>query len=154
MLTSLMAHKSGKWEIKKTRDSMNKIKNPPCNILKATSFIMPDETKKKDRVVVGGESSCHVDGFIAAPDVGVPLNDQFLPDLPIVWEAIVGEEARRRVEDKGTGANDESKIISAGGPLSIVGCESEGVKFEEAVGKVGLISETETALDTTRLPIC
>ena len=42
-----------------------------------------------------------------------------------------------------------------GGSLSIVGgCESEGVTFEEAVGRAGLISETENALDTAGLPIC
>ena len=70
-------------------------------------------------------------------------------------EAVVSEEARRRVEDEGTEADDESEIISVGGPLLIVGgCESEGVTFEEAVGRGGLISETENALDTAGLPIC
>ena len=45
------------------------------------------------------------------------------------------EEAMKRVEDDGTEADDESKIISVGGPLSnIAGYESEGVTFEEAVG--------------------
>ena len=67
----------------------------------------------------------------------------------------MSEEARRRVEDEGTEADDESEIISVGGPLSIVGgCESEGVSFEEAVGRAGLISETENALGTAGLPIC
>ena len=62
---------------------------------------------------------------------------------------------RRRVDDEGTEADDESEIISVGGPLSIVGgCESEGVTFEEAVGRASLISETENALDTAGLPIC
>ena len=69
-------------------------------------------------------------------------------------EAVVSEEARRRLEDEGTESDDESEIISVGGPLSLVGGESEGVTFEEAVGRVGLISETETAMDTARLPIC
>ena len=83
------------------------------------------------------------------------LNDQFSLDPPIVGEAIVSEEARRRVEDEGTEADNESEIISAGGPLSnLVECESEGVSFEEAVGRAGLISEIETALDTAGLPIC
>ena len=42
-----------------------------------------------------------------------------------------------------------------GGPPSIVGgCESEGVIFEEAVGRAVLISERETALDTAGLPTC
>ena len=61
---------------------------------------------------------------------------------------------KRRVDDEGTEADDESEIISVGGPLSIVGGESEGVTFEEAVGRAGLISETKTALDTAGLPIC
>ena len=61
---------------------------------------------------------------------------------------------RRRVDDEGTEADDESEMISVGGPLSIVGGESEGVTFEEAVGRAGLISETETALDTAGLQIC
>ena len=51
----------------------------------------------------------------------MPLNYQFLPDPPIVREAIVSEEAKRRVDDEGTEADDESEIISVGGPLSIVG---------------------------------
>ena len=34
-------------------------------------------------------------------------------------------DARRRVDDEGTEADDKSEIISVGGPLSIVGeCES------------------------------
>ena len=116
---------------------------------------MPDEKKKKVRVVLGGGSSRHVDGSGAAPDVGMPLNDQFPPDLPIVREHVVSQGARRRVEDEGTEADDESVIISEGGPLSIVGvCESEGVTFEEAIGSAGLIPETKTALDKTGLPIC
>ena len=64
-------------------------------------------------------------------------------------------DVRRRVDDEGTEADDESEIISVGGPLPIVGgCESEGVTFEEAVGRAGLISETENALDTAGLQIC
>ena len=64
------------------------------------------------------------------------------------------EDVRRRVHDEGTEADDESEIISVGGPLSIVGgCESEGVTFEEAVGRAGLISETKNTLDTAGLPI-
>ena len=116
---------------------------------------MPDEKKKKVRVVVGGESSGHVDGSLATSDVGVPLTDQFPPDPPIGREAIVSDDTRRRVEDEGTEVDDESEIISVGGPLSIAGgCESEGVTFEEAVGRAGLISGTYTALDTAGLPIC
>ena len=87
--------------------------------------------------------------ILECPCWSVPL------DPPIVREAVVGEEVRRRVEDEGTEADDESEIISVGGPLSIVGgCESQGVTFEEAVGRAGLISETETALDTAGLPYC
>ena len=44
--------------------------------MKATSFIMPDQRKKKVKAVAAGESSRHVDGSGAAPDVGVPLIDQ------------------------------------------------------------------------------
>ena len=69
-------------------------------------------------------------------------------------EAVLsGGDVRRWVDDKGTEADDESEIISVGGPLSIVGGESEGVTFEEAVGRTGLISEIETALDTAGIPI-
>ena len=69
--------------------------------------------------------------------------------------AVVGKEAGRQVEDEGTEAEDESEIISVGEPLSIIGgFESQGVNFEEAVGRTGLISGTETALDTAGLPIC
>ena len=57
---------------------MSKIINPPCNSLMPTSFIKPDERKKKEKVVVEGVNSIHVDGFGTAWDVvGVPFNDQF-----------------------------------------------------------------------------
>ena len=116
---------------------------------------MPDE-KKKSRVVERGEGSCHVEGSGAAPDVVVSIYDQLPPDPPIVPEAVVSRgDVTRRVDDEGTEADDESEMISVGGPLSIVGgCESEGVTFEEAVGRAGLISETDYALDTAVLPIC
>ena len=119
---------------------------------------MSDEKKKKSkiRVVVGHESSRRVDGSGPAPDIGVSLEDQFTPVPPIVREVVMSSgDARRRVEDEGTEADDESEIISVGGPVSVVGgCESEGVTFEEAVGRAGLISETKTAFDTAGLPIC
>ena len=77
------------------------------------------------------------------------------PDPPIVREAVVSKVARRRVEAEGTEADHEPEVIPVGGSLSVVdGCESEGVMFEEAVGRAGLISETETALDTAGLAIC
>ena len=115
---------------------------------------MPDEKNNKSRVVVRGEGSCHVEGSGAAPDIVVSLYDQFPPDPPIAREAVVSRgDVRRRLDDEGTEADDESEIISVGGPLSIVGgCESEGVTFEEAVGRAGLISETENALDTAGEP--
>ena len=113
------------------------------------------EKKNKSRVVVRGESSRHEEGSGAVPDVGVSPDDQFPLDPPIVREADVSSgEARIRVDDEGTEADDESEIISVGGPLSIVSGESEGVTFEEAVGRAGLISETENALDTAGLSIC
>ena len=119
---------------------------------------MLDENMKKikSRVVMGGESSRHMEGSGAAPDDVVSLYDQFPPDPLFVREAVVSSgDARRRVDDEGTEADDESEIISVGGPLSIVGgCESEGVTFEEAVGRAGLIPETDNALDTAGLQIC
>ena len=45
---------------------------------------MPDERMKKVRVVVGDETSRHVDGSGAAPDLGVPLNDHF-PLFPSLY---------------------------------------------------------------------
>ena len=121
------------------------------------SFIMIDEKKKKNksRFVLRGESSRHEEGSGAVPDVGVPPDDQFPPDPPLVREAVGSSaEARTIVDDEDTEADDESEIISVGRPLSIVGGESEGVTFEEAVGRAGLIAETENALDTAGLPIC
>ena len=111
---------------------------------------------KKIRVVVRGEGSCQVESSGAATVVVVSPFDQFSPDPPILREAVGSSgDARSRVDDEGTEADDESEIISVCGLLSIVGgCESEGVTFEEAVGRAGLISETKNALDTARLPIC
>ena len=115
---------------------------------------MPDEKKKKGRVFVRGEGSCHVEGSGLAPGVVVSPYDQFPPDPPIVREAVLGSgDVRRRVDDEGTEADDQSEIFSVGATLSNVGGESEGVTFEEAVGRPGPISETETALDTAGLPI-
>ena len=76
----------------------SKFINPPCNRLKTMSFIMPDEGKKKRKIVVGGESSRHVDGSRDAPGIRVPLIGQFPPDIPIpiVHEAVVGEEGSKR----------------------------------------------------------
>ena len=99
--------------------------------------------------------SCGRGRFRSSRGFGVPLKYQFRPDPLIVSKAVVSEETRRRVEDEGTEADDEPEIISVGGPLPIVGgCESKGVTFEEAVGRAGLISEIETALDTAGLPTC
>ena len=111
---------------------------------------------KKSRVVVRGEGSCHVESSGAAPDVVVSPFGQFPPDPPIVREAVGSSgDVRRQVDDEGRETDDESEIISVGGPLSSVGgCESEGVTFEEAVGRAGLVSETENALDTAGIPIC
>ena len=122
----------------------------------SASFIMSDEKKNESRVVVRCENSLRVEGSGAAPDVEVSLNNQLSPDPPpIVREAVMSSgDARRRVEDEGTEADNESEIISVVGPLSIVGGELEGVTFEEAVGKASPIAETETALDTAGLPIC
>ena len=116
---------------------------------------MPDEQKKKSRIVVRGEGSCHTESSRAAPNVVVSPSDQFHPDPPIVREAVVSSgDVRRRVDGEGTEADDESEIIFVGGPLSIVGgCESEGITFQEANGRAGLISETENTLDTAELPI-
>ena len=108
---------------------------------------MVDGTKnmKKSRVVVRGEGSCHVESSGAAPDAVVSPFGQIPPDPPFVREAVGSSgDVRRRVDGEGTEADDESEIISVGGPLSIVGgCESEGVTFEEAVGRAGPISETK-----------
>ena len=78
---------------------------------------MVDEKKKtkKSRVVVRGEGSCHVESSGAAPDAVVPIFDQFPPDPPIVREAVGSSgDVRRRVDDEGTEADDESEIISVG----------------------------------------
>ena len=96
--------------------------NLPCNSLKATSFIMPNEREKKVKVVAGGESSRLVEGSVAAPVIGVSFTGQFPLNFPIVHEAVVGEEARRPVGDEGTEADDESQIKSIGVPLSIANC--------------------------------
>ena len=88
---------------------------------------MPDERqqkKKKSGVIVRGENCRQLESSGATPDVSVSLFGQFPPDPPIVHEAVISEETRRRVDDEGTEADDESEIISVGGPLSIV-CESE-----------------------------
>ena len=66
----------------------------------------------------------------------------------------MNEEARGRAEDEGTEADDETEIISNGGPLSIVGgCESQGVTLKKQCEEL-VSSQRQTALDTAGLPIC
>ena len=85
--------------------------------------------KEKEKVVLGDNRSNHTDDSKAAPDFEVLLTDKFPPDLPILQKAVSDEEVRRRVEDEGTQANDESEVIPVGALLSIVGCESQGGLF-------------------------
>ena len=60
----------------------------PPDSLRASSFIVKDE-KKKEKAFVELVNTTYVDGSGAFPDVaGVPLNDQFLPDLPLLHEAV------------------------------------------------------------------
>ena len=116
---------------------------------------MSDVKKMKSRVVVAGESSRRVEGSGAAPDVGVSLDDQF-PLISSLYVMLLW--VKRREGEWKTRAERLTtcpEVTSVGAPLSIVGgCESEGVTLVEAVGRAGLISETETALDTAGLPIC
>ena len=131
----------------------NQVINPPCNSLKATSFIMPDERKRNVKVVVGGEISRHIDVSGEAPTLEYPLlvNSAWYPHCS---RGYCWWRGRRQLEGERTGADDESEIISVVGPQSNVGgCESEGVIFEEAVGRLGLILQAETALDTSGQPI-
>ena len=97
-----------------------------------------------------GGNGAHVDRSEAALDVlGVSLGDKFSLILPC-WLLVM-----RRKEDEGSAANDESEVISVGGHLAnVVGYEPEGSTFEEAFARTGLISVTETVLDTTSLPLC
>ena len=128
--------------------------NPKRNSLKATSFIMPDERRMKVKVAVGGGSSRHVDGSGAAAEVGVPLFDQFPLISPLCMRLLL---VKRRGGEWKTRARRlmAKQKLSVGGPLWIVGgCESEGVIFEEAVGRAGIIPETETASDTAGLTVC
>ena len=87
---------------------MNEIINPPCNSWKqATSFIMPDEKKKKSQVVVRGEGSCHVESSRATPDVVVSPYDQFplMPPLCVrlLWVVeIRGDEWTTRAQKLAT----------------------------------------------------
>ena len=64
---------------------------------------------KKSRVVLRGEGSFHVESSGPAPDVVVFPFGQFPPDPPIVHEAVGSSgDVRRRVDDEGTEAVDES----------------------------------------------
>ena len=120
---------------------LNGVISPPCSILIATTSITSVERKKVERVVKEGGSCALVDRSGTAPDVpGVPLIDQMPPDFSMLQEAVDDEEAMRQVENEAMKTDDESEIVSVGGPLSIVArCESEGNTFEEAIGKAGLV---------------
>ena len=103
---------------------------------------MPDGRKKKVKVVVVGESSRHLHGSGATPDVRVPLIDQFCPISPLCMRQLLvkrrgGEEARRRFEDEGTEVNDESEIISVRGPLSLlVGASERASPLKTQLGEL------------------
>ena len=57
------------------------------------------------------------------------------------------------MEDESTEADDESEIISVHGPLSFLWCDSEGVTFEQAIGRAGPVSETDTTSHRAGLPL-
>ena len=68
---------------------MNKIIYPKYNSLRATSFIMSDERKKRVKVVLGGECSRHVADSGGAQESGVPFTDQFPPTSPFYMKLLV-----------------------------------------------------------------
>ena len=94
--------------------------------------------EERERVVVGDERSIHMNDSGASPDIEVPHTDQLPSDTPILQKAVSDEEKRRRGEDEGTEADDESDVTSVHEPFSFIRCESEGVTFEEAIGRGGL----------------
>ena len=126
-----------------------------ASILFVYSDFMPDRVfVKKEVAVVGRESNaeCSLSAQVSA---GVPLTDKFPFDLPISGEAVVEKQVMARAEAQGTEANDDSENVFVGGTLpNLAACESEVVIFEKAIGKTGIISETDTVLDLTGLPLC
>ena len=117
--------------------------------------MMSDKIEGTDEDTLEGGRRCHVDCSRAAPRRSWSSPHRSVtPDLPILREAAVDEEAIGRVEVEVPEADGESEVVSVGGPSSnLAGCESESVTFEEAVGRSGLISETDTALDATGSPL-
>ena len=86
--------------------------------------------------------------FLGSPYWSVPA------DLPNLHDAASDDEAIGLVKEESTEAEDLSETVSVGGTLSNrLGCESVGVTFKDAIGRAGLISETDTVLDTTSLPL-
>ena len=86
----------------------------------------------------------------------VPLTDEFhRPDVHILRETVVNEEMTARVVDESSEVFRQSEVVSVGGiPSNRVECELKCATFDGAVGKTGLISETDTVLDTTVLLQC
>ena len=66
-----------------TMNLLNKIAKPACNGLEATPFILSDEVKRREKIVLEDGSSAHKDRSREAPDVpGVPSSHQLLPRPP------------------------------------------------------------------------
>ena len=130
--------------------------NPPCNIVIATLFNRHDERKKNQKVAVKGGSKAHVLRSGSVPDfLGASLGDQYPLDLPMLHEAVGEVGAMSRVEEEGTEPDEESEIVSSDGHFpNVVGCQTEGVIFEEAIGRARLLSETDTVVDTAAQPVC
>ena len=71
-----------------------KIKISRCNSLIVRSFILPDGRKKKEKVVVGVESSSHKDDSGVVPDVGVSLTNKF-PLVSLLYIRLLVMRRRR-----------------------------------------------------------
>ena len=74
---------------------------------------------------------------------------------PTLDRAVREESAVVVAKVEGTEADDEDGVVSVGGtPSTIVGDESEGLAFEEAMRKVWLAREIDTISYITGQPLC
>ena len=153
VLTSLLADKSVKREVIFLWYLKNKIISPPCNSLEATLFIMPDERKRKVRVV-GSESS---------RDLDVAEQPRMLERPLLISSPLISPLCMRLLFVKRRGGEWKMKVqrLTTSQKLSLlvglcqflVGASQRASPLKKQLGELVSI-QRKTALDTAGLRIC
>ena len=68
--------------------TLKNIINSACIGVVVTSFIVPDEGKRRTKIVVRGDNKSYIDDSGETADVGVPLTDKLPPNAPFCHKLV------------------------------------------------------------------